>query len=155
VFCVTYEPSFYIELIQINVSLGHSKALAAIRLPLTAKARIQFQFGPCNICGGERDIATRFSLSNAVLPRQFHPTIAPYSSWNRSYQKDKRAKPRNLPKKQFCFWHRRRKARGCKSTFTLFLTPGLMRNETRHGRTDWEQRRLTGRLQTKRGLDNG
>jgi hypothetical protein len=32
------------------------------------------------------------------LPLQFHPTIAPYSPRNRSYQKDKRAKIRNLPK---------------------------------------------------------
>jgi len=70
------------SVIWINFGIDRSKAQATFRQPLIAEVRIQFQFGPCDICGGDSDIATLFFFfrNTAVLPRQLHPTIPPYSS---------------------------------------------------------------------------
>ena len=53
-------------------------------------------FGPYEICCGRSDIRT----GNSVFPCQYHSTVAPCSSLSTccSYEKDKRAKPGNLPK---------------------------------------------------------
>jgi hypothetical protein len=52
--------------------------------PLAAKAQVRYQINPCEICGGQSGTGTGLSASN--------------SSTRCSFQKDKRAKPGNLPK---------------------------------------------------------
>ena len=59
------------------------------------------QVSPCENYGGQSDTGRGFSPSNSVFPCQYHSIIAPYSSSSTcdSYQKDKRAKPGDLPKR--------------------------------------------------------
>ena len=73
---------------------------AASRRPLNAEARFRSQVSPCKICGGQNGSVTGFSPSISVLPCQCHSTDAPISSLSTrfSYQRDKGAKPWNVPK---------------------------------------------------------
>jgi len=73
-------------------------AQAVSHWPLTAatwvRSRVRF-------CGGKSGNETGVSPSTSVFLYQYLSTNAPYSSSStyRSYQKDKRAKPGNLPKR--------------------------------------------------------
>jgi len=75
--------------------MGHVKAQVVSRRSLAAEARVQSQ-----VMCGQNSIATDFSPSISVCPRPYHSTDASYScsSTGSPYQKDKRAKHRNLPK---------------------------------------------------------
>jgi hypothetical protein len=68
--------------------------------PLTAEGRVQSQVSECEIFGKKKKCTgTGFSPTNSVFLCQYHFTYVPYSSSTRfSYQKDKWAKPGNLPK---------------------------------------------------------
>jgi hypothetical protein len=69
------------------------------RRPLTAEDRFRSQASPCEICGGQCGSGTDFSPKTSVFPCQlsFHHCSILSSSTCCSYQKDKRAKPGNLP----------------------------------------------------------
>ena len=81
---------------------GCDMSRAVSRQLLTAEVRIRTQVSSCEICGGQSGRVTGFSLSTSVSPCPYHSTFALYSSPSTccSYQKDKRAKPRNLRTKQ-------------------------------------------------------
>jgi hypothetical protein len=68
--------------------------------PLAAETHVRFQTGACEFCVGQSDTATGFSPSTDVLPCHYDSISAAYSSSSTccSYQKDERAKPRELPK---------------------------------------------------------
>ena len=67
--------------------------------PLTAKVRLRTQASPYEICGGQSGTGTSFPPSTFGFPCQYHSSNSRYSSSSKScsYQKDKRAKPGNLP----------------------------------------------------------
>ena len=71
------------------------------RLCPHAEAQVRSKVSPCEICGGQSVTGRCFSPSASVFPCQYHSTNAPYSVSSTCcfYQKDKRAKPGNLPKK--------------------------------------------------------
>jgi hypothetical protein len=48
-------------------------------LPLTAKARVQFQASLCGICGGQSDNGTGSCSISTVFRCQYHSTDTPYS----------------------------------------------------------------------------
>jgi hypothetical protein len=75
-------------------------ALAVSRQPLSAEARIGSQVSLYEICGGHSGTGTGFSESTSAFDCQYHSINASYSSSSThfSYQKDKQAKPENLPK---------------------------------------------------------
>jgi len=81
---------------------------AVSRWPFTAQPRVQIQITPYEMCGGQSVMATYFSLSLSVSPRHYHSTSAPYPSSSTcfSYQKERKAKPGNVSKKQCCFGNR-------------------------------------------------
>jgi hypothetical protein len=58
---------------------------------------------PHVICGWKSDTCVGFSPSTSVSPRQYHSTSVLLPSRYCFYQKDKRAKPRNLQTKQRSF----------------------------------------------------
>jgi hypothetical protein len=70
------------------------------RRPITVKAWVWSQVSPSEICGGQSSNVAGFSPSPLVFRCQYHSTMASYSSSSTfcSYQKDKQAKPGNLPK---------------------------------------------------------
>ena len=47
---------------------------------LTVETWVHSRVKPCEICGGQSDNRTGFSLSTLVFPHQCHSTNAPYSS---------------------------------------------------------------------------
>jgi hypothetical protein len=72
-------------------------AQAVSRRPLTLEAWVEFQVGPCEICGGQSGTGTGFAT--LVFPCQYNSINAPYPSSSSCccYQKNKRANPRNPP----------------------------------------------------------
>jgi hypothetical protein len=71
-----------------------------IRRSVTAEAHVRSQASPSEIFGGQSGNGTGFSPSTSTFPRQYHSTIAPYSSSSARYScnKDKLAKFGKLPK---------------------------------------------------------
>jgi hypothetical protein len=80
---------------------GRAMSLAVSRRPLTADARVRCRVDPCGICGGQSGTGTGLSPSTSVVPCQYNFINAPYLSPFTCcpYQKDKRAKVWELPKK--------------------------------------------------------
>jgi len=70
-------------------------------LPTLSLIQVRSLSNPCEICGAQSSIVTGLSPSTSNLPCQYHSINAPHSSSSTlfSYQKDKRAKPRNLTKR--------------------------------------------------------
>jgi hypothetical protein len=91
--------SEYLNTVQINFH-GRAVALTVNRQLLTPGARIRSQASSCEIYAGQSGTGTRFPPTTSVFPFQCHSTSTPYtySSTRRSYQKDKRPNPGNLPK---------------------------------------------------------
>ena len=89
---------------------------AVCRRPVTMEARVRFPVSPCEICNGQSGIGSGVSSECLIFPRQYHPTIATYSSVCTccSHQKDKRA----TPDKQFSF---ERKKEGISKTVPSFF----------------------------------
>ena len=73
---------------------------AVTRRPLSVEARVPSQISECEICGAQSGTKTGFPPTAWFSPCHYHSTNAPYSSPStcRPYQKDKRARPGNLPK---------------------------------------------------------
>jgi hypothetical protein len=74
---------------------------AGSRWLLNAEAGSRSQASPCEVCGGQNDTGTGFSLQVLqFFPCQCYSINSPYSyqSTFGSYQKDKRARPGNLTK---------------------------------------------------------
>jgi len=86
--------------------------------PLTTKAGVRFQFGPCEICGKQVALGQIF-LEYFVFSCQYHANNAPHwsSSTRCSLQSDKRAKPGNLPKNNVL---RKSRSTGQKGNFLFF-----------------------------------
>ena len=99
VFSVRYELYLYIQS-RLFLVLQPFHESGVTRWPLTTEALIRSQTSPCKICGGQSGAGTRSSPSTSVFPCQYHSAVAVYSSESACccYQKDKRAKPGNLPK---------------------------------------------------------
>ena len=91
--------SEYLNTMQINF-YGCAVVLTVNRQPLIPGVRIRSQASPCDIYGGQRGTGSGFPPTTSVFPCQCHSTSTPYtySSTRRSYQKDKRQNPGNLPK---------------------------------------------------------
>jgi hypothetical protein len=70
--------------------------------PITLDVRVRSQILPCEVCCGQNGTGISFSSGTYVFHCRCHSTNAPYSSLSTlcSYQKDKRANPGNLLKKQ-------------------------------------------------------
>jgi hypothetical protein len=73
---------------------------AVSRRPVTAEARVLSQVISCEIYDGHGGVGTGVSPIYSGFRFLYHYTNAPHSSLSTccSYQKDKRAKPGNLPK---------------------------------------------------------
>ena len=105
---------------QVEMLYNHLHKIHTRRMSLTAEARVRSLVGPCEIYGKVTPGAGFSYPSTSVFPCQCPRTSAPcsYSSWNYSYQKDKRAKPGNLRTKQDCSGSR--KYAGQQSIFTSY-----------------------------------
>jgi hypothetical protein len=86
---------------KIRAEFRFQSAQAVSSGPLTADDRVRSKVSPCGICGGRSGIEKDFSPSIVVFPCQYRSTNAPYSSSSTCYpyQKDKRANPENLTKR--------------------------------------------------------
>jgi hypothetical protein len=93
---------------QETVPLDRALAQAVSLWRLTTDTQVRSHASPCEISGGQRGSRTGFSPSTSVFPFRYHSTNAPHSylSTYSSYQKEKRAKPENLPQKQCSFENR-------------------------------------------------
>jgi hypothetical protein len=67
-------------------------AQAVRRRSVTVEFRVRSQVSPCETCGGQFKIGTCFSPSTSVFPLSVS-----IPQMHFSYQKEKRAKPENLP----------------------------------------------------------
>ena len=91
--------SEYLNTVQINF-YGRAVALTINRQPLTPGARIRSQASPSEIYGGPSGTGTGYPPTTSVFPCQCLSTRNPYTYafTRRSYQKDNRPNPGNLPK---------------------------------------------------------
>ena len=71
------------NIVQFKFSLQTAQAISL--RPLTAEARVPYQFCPCNICGEQSDHQTNFCPSISLVPCQHHLTRAPYASSSTCY----------------------------------------------------------------------
>ena len=69
--------------------------------PLTTQARVRSEVSACESHGEQSSNGGGFSSSNSVYTCQYHAINTSYSTspTSCSYQKDKRANPGNLPKR--------------------------------------------------------
>ena len=118
---VTETECVYCAVRTVSLSIVQVIDDAFSRRLLTAEALVRFQVSPCEICGGKSGTGTRFFSQYFGFTCRRHSTDASCSSSSlcRPYQRDRRTKPGNLPKKQRCFesW----KALGRK-LFSLFVS---------------------------------
>jgi hypothetical protein len=94
--------TFYRQFSPLNAS---ALAEAVSRWRVTAEERVRSQLSPFEIRSGETDTGTGFCPSTSVFPRHYHSSNAACSSLFTycCYQKEKRAKPGNIPKSRYFF----------------------------------------------------
>jgi hypothetical protein len=123
----------YLATIRIKFSLARVMAHVVKSLRPNSKTRVWSQFSPSEICGGQSSKGTGFSPCTSFSLYQNYSINTPHSSSSTrcSYQKDKRAKPEKLAKKQCSFgnlWELDIKVH----TDTLFwVLKGLIKNPKR------------------------
>jgi hypothetical protein len=60
-----------LNILQVNLSLGHAMAQAVSRRLLTTEARVRSQVSPREICGWQSDTGRGFSPSSSIFPCQY------------------------------------------------------------------------------------
>jgi hypothetical protein len=108
---------------------GRAMAHAVSCRPHTAKARLQSQARPPEVCGGKTGNGAGFSPSTSVFPCQHYYNKALYSSsWSCCFQKDKRANHGSLQKAMLC----RKPVSAGYEIFRLVCKSWMKHGETKH-----------------------